>query len=533
MTINTETPAGRAWLDKYLHPPGVQKSAYAGTPDNNMSPITTLNFDTIDNISTSVKYKDKVYNVSDMFFLQTTGARVVAYIFVRHPAMATGDWILHPQTPAIVNDSYDFVSNWGSDVSLSRMAYKSCTYYLNATAFNDQGTVTIAQTRPSCFVFQTAHLPSDSDTAVPPESFTSIPVRRDLSDYDYNAQILDIGDVSGAGYSGAFVPSTATQVQQSNPRAVTHMAKLGAFVPQHWSQPTNRFYATPDQGNGSKFDLVQNFIRFITEDGSEHTLRLYSKMGPDGDSPVTPTLHNCADTNWSDFTISYVYFSGLSAVDNLLVSNAYITVKSMYGIEVQPHVKSSFVFFQNNPPIPDDRAIHMAAAIIHQVPDGYPSSANDFGSILSLVTSFAPKVINWLSNAFSANAKPAAAATKEIKREVKREVSKDVAKAVVKPAKTPPRPAFRVPTPAQRIASRRSALDSFRALTLNSPVRRIRTPAVRRFPPLRIRRPRQFLNSGSVFTNSAMPSPMQQITNNHSNPPSTLPPRRVRFSNRL
>lgn len=405
--IPTETAAGKAWLEKYLHPPSVPDSTFVATPDNNISPVTTLNFETVTNIPLSGRIGVETFNINEVFFLQTTGARVISYVFVRSPTHGNGEWFQHPQFPAIVNDSYDFLHSWGADVSMQRMCYKSCTYYLNATAFNDQGTVTIAQTRPNYFTSQV--------TTIPPQSGVDslegcvFSPRHVNGEADYNAQLYDIGDISGQGVLGSFVPASPTQVQQSNPKAVTHLAREGAFVPQHWSQPTNRFYNTPDNGNGSELDLVQTFIRFISADKSEHTLRLYNTMMPDGSIPVAPTLDQCSDTAWTDFTTGYVYFSALSVspiLGQTIVSNAYITVKGVYGIEVQPCVKSAFTFFQQSPPIPDDRAIHIAAGIVHQKPDGYPSSANDFGTIAALAMRYAPKVISWLSNAFSANKTP-------------------------------------------------------------------------------------------------------------------------------
>jgi hypothetical protein len=531
MSLNqTETPAGRAWLEKYLHPPSVQKSSYSGIPDNNMSPITTLAFETINNIPTSFVQSGTTYQASDMFFLQTTGARVVAYVFVRTPTFANNLWVQHPQFPAILNDSYDFGGNWGADVSMQRMAYKSCTYYLNATSFNDQGTVTIAQTRPAIFTFQGAVLPpsnSASDVSrvksLNAASFEQVgkPIPRASAlnnEYDYNSQIFDIGDVSGNGSVGQYMPASPTQVQQSNPRATTHMARLGAFVPQHWSQPTNRFYNNPDTGNGSQTDLTQSLIRFIDNTGLEHTVRLWSKLNADGTEPTIPTIDNATDTTWTDFTFAYVYFSGLTVSTDALIGNAYITVKSLYGIEVQPNIKSSFVFFQNNPPVPDDRAVHMAAAMVHQVPDGYPSSANDFGSIISLAAKYVPKVVSWLSNAFSANAP----SEKKIEEKVIRAVNNTPVNTKKKRNKRPKTPRASN-TPDNSLSNRINQLEKqLQGTKLRGPPARYtpsRPPS--RFtnrPPSGLRKPTPIRAS----TNSSAPTPLMPVNNF-----------RPRFSNRL
>jgi hypothetical protein len=193
------------------------------------------------------------------------------------------------------------------------------------------------------------------------------------------------------------------------------------------------FYNNTDIGNGSNYDLTQCWSRFTTNDGEEKTIRLFTKPSATGEVPSIPTLDNCSDTVWTDFTWAYVLFSGLSAPSigtQTLVSTPYVTVKCVYGVEVQPFPKSSFVFFQNPAPIPDDRAIHAAAGIIHQKPDGYPSAANDFGSILGLVTKFAPTVINWLSSAFGSKSEKHVSPPATDKSKAERQCSK-TKKAVV------------------------------------------------------------------------------------------------------
>lgn len=443
--LPTETPAGRAWAEKYLHPPSVKRNGYIATPDNNMCPVATLELDSIANISPIFTISSVQYYSTDLLFLQGSGARVVAYVFVRTPAIMSGNWILHPQTPAVVFDQYDFDGSWGSDVSLQRLGYKSCTYYLNATQFNDQGTVTVAQFRPNIFT-STQTLPTDPTCSTPFEI-----QKRISSTADYNSQIIDLGRIDGGGFTGAYVPSTTTMVQQSSPKAVSHMAREGAFVPQHWSQPINLFYNQPDGQNGSEFDMVQTYIRFIQADHSEHLLPLFNSP------PSTPpTLAQMSDTVWSDFSWAYVFFAGLSVPTGESMANApYITVKSYLGVEVQPSIKSSFVFFQTPAPIPDDRAIHVAAGLVHQKPDGFPSSANDFGSIIALAASFVPRAITWVKNLFSSPKatirKEAVAVTKTLAKEVMTPNSR-VSRALTRVDR--PRSASTQPRPRQRNQSK-------------------------------------------------------------------------------
>lgn len=419
MPTLAETSQGESWAEKYLHPPSVQNTAMGITPDNNMSPVVLLNFETIDDIPLRFSTDGIEYAAHDVCFLQGSGARVINYVFVRHPQLQGGNWFQHPNYAAIVNDSYDFNSSWGRDASMSIMSYKSCTYYLNATAFSDQGTVTSAQFRPSIY-----NIVAAADT------IQSRVLRSPGSEFAHNAQQISIGNVSGGAFSGAYVPSTATQILQSNPKATANLAKLGAFVPQKWSQPTNRFYNVNDF-NGSDFDLDYCYIDFGKSDGSFSGLPLFVKWDTGSISkPPVVDLQHCGDTAWSDFTWAYVMFTALGATLDSNLASPYITVKSIYGIEVQPYSKSAWTFFQQDPPIPDDRAIHSVQAIAHQTPDAYPASANDFGTILSLAAKYVPKVIDWLSNAN--DKQPAPKKEKKIEKKIEKQVEKKVEKKIEK-----------------------------------------------------------------------------------------------------
>jgi len=393
MALPTETAVGRAWVNKYLHPPSIRTADYNGTPDNNTSPYAILEYDVVQNISPSFlnPISGEQLFTSDLMFLQGSGALVVTYAFVRHPKYLDGKWQPHPQTPAVVNTSYDFPESWRTDVSMHRLSYKSCTYYLNATAFNDQGTVTTAQFRPQILVGWAT--PADDELDV-----IAMPRRPVGVDPDFNAQWIVLGNMSDSSGQSETMPPTASMVQQSSPKAITHMAKDGVFVPQTWAQPVNAFKPNPKYLSSSLADLPSCQLEFYDNQGS-HTIPLFNASTPTGVDPTKPNTWH--DITWSDFTWAYVLFSGLSApTTQITTSTAYITVKCVYGIEVQPMTKSPFNPFMRAAPVPDDRAVHIAAAIAHQKPDAFPASANDFGTILALAAQFAPQVISWISNAF-------------------------------------------------------------------------------------------------------------------------------------
>lgn len=165
MEIHTPTPAGAAYVNKVTHPPSPRSPDYRGVPDcsspnvvhlelkgeYNFSPVITRA--TAPNVITSTV-------VGKMLFLQTSSPQVGVYCWLAD----NGGWV-QPQSqpanpdqqhPAIAQKcasasickGYNF-SNFADDVAQYRATYKSTTFYLNATDFNNQGTITCAKFKPS------------------------------------------------------------------------------------------------------------------------------------------------------------------------------------------------------------------------------------------------------------------------------------------------------------------------------------------------------------------------------------------------
>jgi len=432
VTITAETNAGAAWVKKYTHPPVELDSTYVGTPDMANAPSSHVEWRMVQNTSPAADTAGFPAFSSDILMLQTSGAATACYVWKRN---STGQWqqdnASTGSTGGVFNSSYDYFNQWNQDASVSRLAYKSCTHYLNATEFANQGTVTVAQFRPNILVDQQGDFLTASavigrhqdDPAlykrllklfcpkpkvVPKakrapnedayeyvhkeedEQTPRVPTSHLDAIFNYQVQIVDLG----VNNNGIGLPETPTELMELSPKATTRMAKDGAFVVQGWSQPTNLFKEGTSVGGGRKCPPTC-FWKFCSGTG---VLTYYPFIA----SGALMNNFVAIDTPWSDFTWAWIYWSGLSA-PAAGASPAYITTKCLIGVEVQPNLQSAWTPFVKQNPIPDDRALRMAAGIRHQMPDSMPASANDLGSILLSAVKYAPMAINWIKSVFAKN----------------------------------------------------------------------------------------------------------------------------------
>jgi len=162
------TEQGRAFCKKTFHPPSVVTN-YSGRPDGSSKGAYLMevkgegNFTPYFNYATSTT-TSATANVSSMLFLVTPSPYVGAYCFMPNGTTASG-WsqpitiaqsgnvqnqtqLTNVSNPSVNCNGYNF-NNLVADASLYRPTYKSATFYLNSTAINDQGTVTVAKFKPS------------------------------------------------------------------------------------------------------------------------------------------------------------------------------------------------------------------------------------------------------------------------------------------------------------------------------------------------------------------------------------------------
>jgi len=479
MQISAGTPAGAAYVSKVTHPPTTMTSDYQGRPDNSQPNVVLMELKSERNISPILTIPNgtnstTTVNPSSILFVQTSGLYTSNYVFYQYNLPIGPVWIQpvnqnqtgnqpaisQPNPPATLNAGYNF-NNFSNDVSCFRTTYKSSTYYLNATNFNNQGTVTTAKFKPSVLHANDAnaymklhhHEKLKSQTAINASNKSFLEAIRAAFDFDhkkhkntqddgydvvettskdnvkeypfnYAYQIWDFGLSSTAliapvanstniFYSNV-MPATASDIMVSSPKAATRPAKDGAFVVQQqlaetmpWTETTESVTQTLADPRGLQL-CIARVLNTIT--GAYSYMPLYASTNNQVDHQF-----RCSDTPWNGIDWSYTLFEGLTVpttVGTTLTSVPYVTVKSFVGCELQVQPKSSLVSFQRTLPLPDPDAINMAVGIMHARPDSLPASANDLGSIALTALKFLPTAVTWLKDLFGSKKQTAQAVNK-------------------------------------------------------------------------------------------------------------------------
>nr|QYF50019.1 MAG: putative structural protein [Hubei sediment hepe-like virus 6] len=453
VSIEAGTPAGAAYVSKVTHPPTPLTNDYQGRPDCSQPNVVLLEVKAEVNIPPVLTFANSssttvTQNPSSMLFLQASGGIVSNYVFhlaSSFPGAISNGWV-QPQSgttpvvsqvcpPCVTNAGYNF-ANWPNDSASFRQVYKSSTYYLNATNFNNQGTVTTAKFKPNIVTANSAQAffelfggCKQSEASARTALAASLEYHgvtkksRHEPEYDfadlatsaaYSYQMLDFGRNTGTisvgtnninMYINNVMPLTASQLLTFSPKSATRPAKDGAFVVQQQVDPTLDWISTTDTISSiasNPTGLCLSFYRVW--DGPSNTwlvAPLYSSTG--GGSPRS------ADIQWGNLDWSYTLFEGLTVpttVGTTLTSVPYITVKSFTGLEVQVQPASSLVSFQKCLPLPDPDALNLAVGIMHARPDSLPASANDLGSIASLIVRYLPTALEWAKRLFGKSKRP-------------------------------------------------------------------------------------------------------------------------------
>lgn len=297
--IETLTVAGAKYVRKVTHPPTLSDSnnEYYGTPDRSAPNVVLLECKGETNVP--IVFKDTastVLNPGRVLFMSGSGMRASTYVFFWvnnswvQPQITITPSLTQSAPPATLNSGYNF-QNWANDIGDFRTTYKSETYYLNATGFNNQGTVTCAKFKPNIIVSSSQIFSSTASDAsllsfheatiqaLGPESkyakifnshlnrlassnvskqeeegYEVLNVRKSnfnnpsyrtqaarlaASQYNFNFQYIKVGSGTGSvsklGNTNMFamsgvLPETMSDVLTSSPKGNTRPATEGAFV---------------------------------------------------------------------------------------------------------------------------------------------------------------------------------------------------------------------------------------------------------------------------------------------------------------
>lgn len=430
-----------SFLDKVLHPPS-SVPGFAGLPTNDARSQVLAEYRNLvimknptvllDSASTTtvVSLTNAQLNTFNVGFLVTNGARVlsVGYVF----NTATGAWY-QDLNNTDVQDVYDF-NNWRKDAQLFRPAYKSLTTYLNATAFNNTGSVAVSSFNPAMIfagtlvtlshsdpmlfkdfvhsVHEDGNLFLDSsheDYSIGIQNYLSfsIQARDDISklfrsgkngkdisvslDPGTTVQMLMLGQVdSGAsGPTGtlATIPTTSMMLNQSQ-RSYAGKAMEGTFSVSKFNTIAPRWQSAVngDQPSAAAFidGLYQCYLVSYRADG---TRRVNTLREPAAVGTLSTAVPNLCDTLWTpDMTMTWIRYEGLSfnptQTQNQLLIRKYYT-----GIEIQPALQSAWAGMQKSGPPPDLQAMQSIMDGFYTLKDGMPAKYNFWGTLGSIAAS--------------------------------------------------------------------------------------------------------------------------------------------------
>lgn len=478
-SIKCKTVYGAEYVKKVTHPPA--DARFEGTPSKASPNVSIFEIAAESNVPVTFQYNSgniqtpviQTINATAVLFLTPSGGKVGSYVFYK---VGQGNWVQQSALnfpigtspagmAAVTNDAYDWANQYYTDFACTRQAYKSTTFYLNATKNNNQGTVTTAKFKPDILTGYTGlgltgYSKSAGHTAThnltiddliqhyqdqgPSHKATVSSLRKIKGEHlnqhkssnspidddgyevlsnqnikapttNFRIQVLNFGTVPGTvGTLGGNItiqnvlPADATTLLNYSRKSASRIAEEGAFVVQADSDDVNLFISTPaDDTTQPNNQLPATLMMFYNaQTNNTQFIRLLSGPASSG-----VDINNYSDIPWNMSDWSFTLFDGLSTSNSEAWGLPYITVKTITGWEAQPRQKTFAALTQRLLPLPDAEALEMAAGIHLQRPDSLPASANDLGTIASTVLKFLPSAVGWLKDLFGSKNKQETAVT--------------------------------------------------------------------------------------------------------------------------
>lgn len=442
--IQTDTPAGAAWVEKYLHPPKATRDDYCGYPDTNNSPSTDAEYKGLVDIPTTSGSGITAINYNKVLLLHTSS--VIAPVITFKVEASTGV-ISQLPTDVVFNRNIN-VKDMVNQNSSGRMTYKSTTSWLNATGFNNQGNVTSAAFRPNIAMFRAGDLFKWFDLQAPIksmslyrglanffslsvddkkitkvinklESFRNNAPNNEGYEVIYESRADDIDDIKSfiTSCKKKFETSTAidnfvqilqlgqiptdpSQILMMSPNAVADKAVEGSFVVQKFKQPVIEYKDFAANGITPGVSSPVGMPVYILQLASPTTgtIEPINVIAQPGNSTAI-----LADLPWFDFMCTWTLYEGLSVTTGdtpSIVTPPYISIKTIVGFEFQPLPDSMLSPFIRNSALYDFNALRMASTINHASADSLPAKMNFWGSLGKILLKAAPTVIDTISNIF-------------------------------------------------------------------------------------------------------------------------------------
>lgn len=428
--LQTEAPKSNnpaiSFLQKVLHPPSAVPG-FNGLPTNDVRSQVLLEYRNMElNVNpvyftspTTAPYPNTLPTF-DICYLMTNGMRVLNIPFVTDPAQPT-QFVQDLANTSLLS-TYD-ASHLVKDAQLYRTIYKSTTFYLNATAFNNTGMVTSCQFNPNILFSGTLLGMSNTNPAMfydfvsqkhnKTNLFLANPNYEQLANWDQfphyhrqellrrlklnpkdslnidpnaSIQILSLG-LGSNGDTAQPIP-TSSQILQQSMRSYGGRARDGAFVVQKlntiapaWTTAGNTARTPP--GVNNRDGLFECYFYLLYPDGGGAYTPF---IAPTAAGVPIADVQNLYDTLWTkDMTFSWVRFSGLNRnITTTGDSTQLMIVKTYLGFELQPSLVSPFAGVQRVAPKPDLEAMQAMMDAFYELKDCLPARYNFWGTIGNL-----------------------------------------------------------------------------------------------------------------------------------------------------
>lgn len=430
--------AQAAFVQKCLHPPSAIAN-FSGIPTNDTRTQVCAEWRSMEimNAPRILDYTNNTVRAAtpadlstfNMAFLSTNGMRVQSIAFVSNST--NSNRMDQDFANTMIQGNYD-TYNLRFDAQLYRPTFKSSTFYLNATAFNDTGTVVCNQFNPNIMFSGTLlsmadHEPhlfrehikyhfkrsgrdlistrSDDDHEQHRSNWTMFPAHvrvdavtrlglkhDDIIKLDPNTsiQVISLGQ-TGSDTSGLLVPTTSQILQQST-RSLGTKAKEGVFSVQRLNTITPAWLSAGNTSRASITPLATDGLyQCYYYDLSTPTIGGYYAAlldnAPAGtSSALIPILY---DTLWTkDMTFSWIRFDGLSLNNTNSAPQSQLLIKKVYvGYEIQPSFASPWSGMVHLSPKPDLAAMQALMDGFYELKDAFPARYNFWGVLGQLAAS--------------------------------------------------------------------------------------------------------------------------------------------------
>lgn len=399
--LETNTPSGAAWLEKYLHPPSPKGPGYAGIPDRNAGPAVDYEF----------RLEDEINLSTAAGFLANSNALIVFSppSILRQRMTFVTNGITYAQVPPAnaENNNMNYTS-WNANAEAWRMTYLSDTFEQDATALNNAGMLYGAQFKPNVTTFLVDDIGFDlrfgkhegynEFLKLIPKTIAHLKAtvgKQGLRDatFDATIQVISLG----------VFPLSGGDVLMRTPKSQSWRSTVGGYLPHRFSEPTQKYMSQVRQytsiaGAGASVPGAMQFYvcAFETYTPLTDTWKLQAFLAPDSATIMTDV------GPWYDMTWSVLLYDFSAQIGSgSSFGFAPLVHKKIVGIEAQPPFGSINQAIMRGNPMLDQKAIDISSTHDIICPDMYPAAANA-GGFLGVVSKWAPSILNTLGSVFGA-----------------------------------------------------------------------------------------------------------------------------------